>query len=118
MEDAGGLGDLHHGRALRLALKSFVAQLNHQSLPSVSPPLGVTVAQNVSSDMPGARVRTLPSAKPVSIPPTCGVCGMRGSQSLMAGRSWKVKPRTDPTLFGGLPLVIGQTSVNRSGFPG
>ena len=44
----------------------------HQS-PRTSPPLGVTVAHHVVSDTLRETVRTLPSAKPTSIPDEWGV---------------------------------------------
>ena len=41
----------------------------YQSAPSSSPPLGVTAAHQVVRLMPGASVRTLPSARPTCMPP-------------------------------------------------
>src|SRR6266566_4900343 len=48
----------------------FLSSINlYQSEPSTSPPEGVTAAHQVTPLILGASVRTLPSARPTSMPP-------------------------------------------------
>ena len=47
----------------------FLSSINlYQSAPSISPPEGVTAAHQVSPLMLGAKERTLPSARPTTMP--------------------------------------------------
>ena len=57
----------------------------YQVESSASPPAGVTAAQNTEAAIVEAIILTLPSASAVTIPPTCGVCGMLPSHDSKAG---------------------------------
>ena len=56
------------GRCLLARSREVPLGVAYQSEPSISPPEGVTAAHQVSPLMLGASVRTLPSARPTSIP--------------------------------------------------
>src|SRR5919108_2302505 len=63
--------------------------VGYQSWARVSLPLGVQAAAKVHWLMVGETVRTLPSPRPASMPPTCGVCGRRASQAICPrGANW------------------------------
>jgi hypothetical protein len=47
----------------------------YQSLPRVSPPLGVQAYHQVVAEMPWERKRTLPSIRPTFMPPLCPDAG-------------------------------------------
>src|ERR1700722_18374436 len=53
---------------------------HHQSVPRVSPPLGVQAAHQVVPEMACDRKRTLPSPRPTFIPDVCGEEARVGSQ--------------------------------------
>ena len=61
--------------------------ISDQSNGKLSPPAGVTAAQNASVAMLRLNARVLPSAI-TTVSAECGVCGMRESQSGTRGAIW------------------------------
>src|SRR5207244_3255057 len=79
-----------HESILHSAGKLLFAAL-YQFEPSTSPPRGVTAAHHVASEVPTDSSRTLPSARATFMPALCGVEARVGSQSVGAGRCWKIE---------------------------
>src|SRR5437763_5105027 len=69
----------------------------HQFVPSTSPPEGVTAAHHVPPLTFGDRVRTLPSARPTTIPPGWAVAVRVGSQLPRNGVGWYWNFEPGPT---------------------
>src|SRR2546423_547797 len=86
-----------------------LSSINHyQSVPSTSPPAGVTAAHQVVPLRLGASVRTLPSAIPTWMPPVWAVAARVGSQlpSNGVGWTWNFDPG---------PMALGAPRAARAG---